>query len=122
MHNHDDKYPTRPGFEPGTSWLQAPVDTNEPLGTPRWYKTVTSWSYTYLDDLRLSHLPHIHFNGPGPPHPDYIHLDLVYIILIQWAHNEMSWKMCSRLGGVLFSYLLNMPYTFSIIPSIYLGY
>ena len=32
MHNHDDKYPARPGFEPGTSTLQAPVDTNEPSG------------------------------------------------------------------------------------------
>ena len=31
MHNHDDKYmyPTRPGFEPGTSRLQAPLDTNK---------------------------------------------------------------------------------------------
>ena len=29
MHNHDDKYPSRPGFEPGTPRLQAPVDTNE---------------------------------------------------------------------------------------------
>ena len=26
MHNHDDKYPSRPGFEPGTPKLQAPVD------------------------------------------------------------------------------------------------
>ena len=25
MHNHDDKYPPRPGFEPGTSRLQSPV-------------------------------------------------------------------------------------------------
>ena len=32
MHNHDDKYPARPGFESGTSRLQAPVDTNEPSG------------------------------------------------------------------------------------------
>ena len=32
MHNHDDKYPARPGCEPGTSRLQAPVDTNEPSG------------------------------------------------------------------------------------------
>ena len=37
MHNHDDKYPARPRFEPetprsGTSRLQAPVDTNEPSG------------------------------------------------------------------------------------------
>ena len=31
MHNHDDKYSARPRFEPGTSMLQAPVDTNEPL-------------------------------------------------------------------------------------------
>ena len=30
MHNHDDKYPSRLGFEPGTPRLQAPVDTNEP--------------------------------------------------------------------------------------------
>ena len=30
MHNHDDKYPSRPEFEPGTPRLQAPVDTNEP--------------------------------------------------------------------------------------------
>ena len=30
MHNHDDKYPSRSGFEPGTPRLQAPVDTNEP--------------------------------------------------------------------------------------------
>ena len=32
MHNHDDKYPARQGFEPGTSILQAPVDTSEPSG------------------------------------------------------------------------------------------
>ena len=32
MHNHDDKYPSRPGFEPGTPRLQAPIDTNEPSG------------------------------------------------------------------------------------------
>ena len=32
MHSHDDKYPPRPGFEPGTPRLQAPVDTNEPSG------------------------------------------------------------------------------------------
>ena len=35
MHNHDDKYPARPGFEPGTSRLQAPVDKNEPSGLAR---------------------------------------------------------------------------------------
>ena len=32
MHSHNDKYPSRPGFEPGSSRLQAPVDTNEPSG------------------------------------------------------------------------------------------
>ena len=32
MHNHDDKYPSRPGFEPGTPRLQAPVDMNEASG------------------------------------------------------------------------------------------
>ena len=29
---YDDKYPSRPRFEPGTPRLQAPVDTNEPSG------------------------------------------------------------------------------------------
>ena len=32
MHNHDDKYPARLGFEPGTSRLQALVYMNEPSG------------------------------------------------------------------------------------------
>ena len=32
MHNHDDKYPSRPGSEPGTPRLQAPVDTNGSSG------------------------------------------------------------------------------------------
>ena len=32
MRGHDDKYPARPGLEPGTSRLQTPVDTNEPSG------------------------------------------------------------------------------------------
>ena len=32
MHNDDDKYPARLGFEPGTSRSQAPVDTNQPSG------------------------------------------------------------------------------------------
>ena len=33
MHNHDDKYPARPRFAPGTPrLLQDPVDTNEPSG------------------------------------------------------------------------------------------
>ena len=32
MHSHDDKYPSRPGFEPVTPRLQTPVDTNEPSG------------------------------------------------------------------------------------------
>ena len=30
MHNRDDKYPARPGFEPSISRLQASVDTNVP--------------------------------------------------------------------------------------------
>ena len=32
MYNHDDEYPSRPGFEPGIPRLQTPVDTNEPSG------------------------------------------------------------------------------------------
>ena len=37
-HNHDDKYLARPAFEPGTSRLQPPVDTNEPSGPAFIYK------------------------------------------------------------------------------------
>ena len=32
MHNHEDKYPARPRFEPGTPRLQAPAYTIEPSG------------------------------------------------------------------------------------------
>ena len=32
MHNYDDKYPARSGFEPGTPMLQALDDTNELSG------------------------------------------------------------------------------------------
>ena len=35
MHDHDEKYPARPGFEPGTSRLQAPVDMSH-RGRPLW--------------------------------------------------------------------------------------
>ena len=42
MHNHYDKYPERPGFEPGTSRLPASVDTNEPSGK------ISAWSAKYL--------------------------------------------------------------------------
>ena len=34
MHNPDDKYPTRPGFEPSTSEFQATIESNEPSGRP----------------------------------------------------------------------------------------
>ena len=40
MHNHDAKYPARPEFKPGTSRLQAPVDTNQPLGPALMYTTL----------------------------------------------------------------------------------
>ena len=34
MRDHDENYLGRPGFEHGTSRLQAPVDTNELSGRP----------------------------------------------------------------------------------------
>ena len=46
MHIHDDKYPARPGFESGTSTLQAPVDTNEPSGP-----ALLWWSWSILQVL-----------------------------------------------------------------------
>ena len=49
--NHDDKYPARPGFEPGTSKSQAPVDTNEP-----WL-----WVYIMTHNLRTKYS-----SGYGP--------------------------------------------------------
>ena len=58
MHNQDDKYPARPGFEPGTCRLQAPVDTNEPSG-PAWrfmwytevFKRQTTFQHLLLFDF-----------------------------------------------------------------------
>ena len=46
VHNHDDKYPARPGFEPGTSRLHAPVDTNESSGPAG--SDVKQWSFLQL--------------------------------------------------------------------------
>ena len=43
MHSHDDKYPAPPGFEPSTSRLQAPVDTNEPSGPAIYTNTIHDW-------------------------------------------------------------------------------
>ena len=43
MHNHDEKYTSRPGFEPGTPRLQAPVDTNEASGPARFSFNMKSW-------------------------------------------------------------------------------
>ena len=42
LHNQDNKYLARPGFKTGLSWLQAPVDTNKPLGPANWTKR-TLW-------------------------------------------------------------------------------
>ena len=36
---HDNEYPSRPGFKPGTPRLQAPVDTNVPSGPA----TINEW-------------------------------------------------------------------------------
>ena len=52
MHNHDDKYPYRPGFEPGTSRLQAQVDTNEPSGSVRDPQLQVGENYSFLFNLR----------------------------------------------------------------------
>ena len=45
VHNHDAKYASRPGFEPDTPRLQAPVDTNEPSGPATCYKYVINVSH-----------------------------------------------------------------------------
>ena len=47
MHNHDYKYPARPGFEPGISRLQATVDTSEPSGPGN--ITVAVWGPSGLE-------------------------------------------------------------------------
>ena len=53
MHNHDDKYPPQPGFEPGTPRLQALVDTNAPTGSASlnigyrlYYNIIVSYMFT----------------------------------------------------------------------------
>ena len=63
MHNHDDKYPARPGFKPSTSGLQAPVYANEPSGPAHWgwstseksvYYGMDWWSWgSILSHIRL---------------------------------------------------------------------
>ena len=53
MHNHDDKYPARPGFEPGSSKLQAPVDTNEPSGQAVAFLARYYMEYLHVLDVQL---------------------------------------------------------------------
>ena len=52
IHSHDDKYPSRPGFQPGTPRLQATVDTNEPLGPAYMYRCThnSDWILMYYHD------------------------------------------------------------------------
>ena len=45
MHNNDNKYPARPGFEPDTPRLQALVDMNESLWPAR---------ILYLNDIEFN--------------------------------------------------------------------
>ena len=52
MHNHDDKYPARPGFEPVTSRLQVPVDTNEPSGPVSQRLQIFIKNFQGLSDIR----------------------------------------------------------------------
>ena len=54
MHNDDDKYLALPGFEPGTSRLQAPVDANgpsRPAGLPDIRHILKINNGQYLVDL-----------------------------------------------------------------------
>ena len=51
MHSHDDKYPARPSFEPGTSRLQAPVDTNEPSGPACKWPIFVQFDTNYFGNL-----------------------------------------------------------------------
>ena len=52
MHNHDDKYRSRPGFEPGTPRLQAPVDTNEPSGQIMLFRIIDTHQYVSIAKLQ----------------------------------------------------------------------
>ena len=55
MHNHDNKYPNRPGFEPGTSRLQALVDTNDP-SVPDKIVYVHQWAHTLTKQYTGKHV------------------------------------------------------------------
>ena len=56
IHNHDDKYPARPGFEPGTSRLQTPVDRNEPSGPARIYLITSIFHTLSIKHIIISYL------------------------------------------------------------------
>ena len=50
MHNHNDKYQARPGFEPGTSRLQAPIYANKLPGPACLYGRLP-WSLLHLKPI-----------------------------------------------------------------------
>ena len=70
MHNHYDKNPSRPGFEPGTPRLQDPVDTNEPSGP-----AIVSNDYS--------------INASSAKH-EHSHFNLLYQQLKSVVENEIS--------------------------------
>ena len=53
--NHDDKYPTGPGFEPGTSRLHAPVDMNVVSGPACLLHELCEWHIDNSPHIRLTY-------------------------------------------------------------------
>ena len=71
LQNHDDKYLARQGFEPCTSRLQAPVDTNEP----------------FLMGPALSQLRGLNTNFP--------HFSSIFsVVFVPWYHSILSNHWC----------------------------
>ena len=65
MHNHDDKYPARPGFEPDTSRLQASVDTNESSGADHNVRNTIKKQHSNISFIRNAILlPQIKKSSP----------------------------------------------------------
>ena len=59
MHNHDDKYPARPGFETGTSRLQAQSLRMRHRGQPECYMPnfISAYNFLWFEFRKLNITP-----------------------------------------------------------------
>ena len=89
MYSHDVKYQSRPRLEPGTSRLQAPVNTNEPSEPAIYHNIINSIGHTNLSfsPTRRPQLPLVQWIRCSPRGSHLIHWTSAVFshIVLKWT-------------------------------------